>query len=220
MLSFKMPIKILLLIIFTFISWNLIPNSTSSAMDRFSPYIKITAENIAKNNQLTNEFQNKLALLHEEDYLIEVSKNLEKYHEILKPPTIAYDITSDSYEISLNEKCTDEEAIIEIKGTPFQNLSSICLHQRLHKNFMDYTKRLDESLGNPNHKEFLRAKVSEANRVSVDFYTENYSAYILHSQYDQIKKELETMNSKLYDVFMEVKHYPKKLPNATTTSCT
>ena len=220
MLSFKMPIKILGLIIFAFISWNLIPNSISSALDRHSPYIKITAENIAKNNQLTNKFQNKLALLHEEDFVLEASEDLNKYHDILKPPTSAYNITSDSYEVSLYEKCTDENAIKVIKGVPFQNLSSICLHQRLHKNFMDYTRALAQSLGDPSHKEFLRAKVSEANRVSVDFYTENYSAYILHSQYDQIKKELETMNSKLYDVFMEVKHYPNKLPNATTTSCT
>ena len=222
MLSFKMPIKIFGLLIIALISWNLIPNSASGAPSRYDEYIKITAKTIAKNNQLTNEFQNQLFLLHEEEYFLVASQDLKKYHDILKPPTIAYDITSESYNAALYNECVDDEQKIRIIDTDFQNLSSICLKERLDKEFADYTISLERVIPTPlpEYKEVLREKVSEANRVSVDFYKENYSAYILHSQYYQIKKELHTMNSKLYDVFMEVKKYPNKLPNATTTSCT
>ena len=215
-----MPIKYFGLIIVAFISWNLIPNSASSTPSRYSDFVKKTAETIAKNNQLTNEFQNQLFLLHEEEVFLEAIKDLETYHNILKPPNIAYRITDDNYNAELYTKCMKEIQVLESEPK-FKNLSSVCLKQRLDKQFADYTLKLSQiSTDNAEYKEFLRKKVSEANRVSVDFYTENYSAYILHSQYDQIKKELETMNSKLYDVFMEVKHYPNKLPNATTTSCT
>ena len=228
MLSFRMPIKIFTLLVIALISWNLIPNSASSAPSRYTQYVKTTAETIAKNNQLTNKFQNDLFLLHEEKYFLNASKNLKKYHEILKPPTIAYDVTSDSYNAALYEECVNDDKKIRIIDHDFQNLSSICLQERLDKIFMEYTNELFPSASSRTgsgqlyleEKNFLKDKVNEANKVSVDFYTENYSAYILHSQYAQIKKELETMNSKLYDVFMEVKHYPKKLPNATTTSCT
>ena len=99
-------------------------------------------------------------------------------------------------------------------------MSSVALNQRLQQNFIEFSTQLDQSRGTIEEREFLSNKVRKVNEVAVDFYTENYSAYILHSQYSEIKKLLETMNTKLYDVFMEVKHYPNKLPNATTTSCT
>ena len=217
MLSIRMHFKLITLLLITLISWNLFPRLASGLTDRNSQHIRETANVIVKQNQLTNEFQNNLHLLHTEEYFNEARKDLQKYHDLLKPPTIAFSSTDSRYNANLLRLCNN---VIEISSYEFKNLSSVCLNQRLQQNFIEFSTKLSESRGTIEEREFLSNKVRKANEVAVDFYTENYSAYILHSQYSEIKKLLETMNTKLYDVFMEVKKYPNKLPNATTTSCT
>lgn len=217
MLLIRMHFKLITLLLITLISWNLFPRLASGLTDRNSQHIRETANVIVKQNQLTNEFQNNLYLLHTEEYFNEARKDLQKYHDLLKPPAIAFSSTDSRYSANLFRLCND---VIEISSYEFKNLSSVCLNQRLQQNFIEFSTQLAESRGTIEEREFLSNKVRKANEVAVDFYTENYSAYILHSQYSEIKKLLETMNTKLYDVFMEVKHYPNKLPNATTTSCT
>jgi len=217
MLPIRMHFKLITLLLITLISWNLFPRLASGLTDRNSQHIRETANVIVKQNQLTNEFQNNLHLLHTEEYFNEARKDLQKYHDLLKPPTIAFSSTDSRYNANLLRLCNN---VIEISSYEFKNLSSVCLNQRLQQNFIEFSTKLSESRGTIEEREFLTNKVRKANEVAVDFYTENYSAYILHSQYSEIKKLLETMNTKLYDVFMEVKKYPNKLPNATTTSCT
>jgi len=217
MLLIRMHFKLITLLLITLISWNLFPRLASGLTDRNSQHIRETANVIVKQNQLTNEFQNNLHLLHTEEYFNEARKDLQKYHDLLKPPRIAFSSTDSRYSANLLRLCND---VIEISSYEFKNLSSVCLNQRLQQNFIEFSTKLAESRGTIEEREFLTNKVRKANEVAVDFYTENYSAYILHSQYSEIKKLLETMNTKLYDVFMEVKKYPNKLPSATTTSCT
>lgn len=217
MLRIRMQLKYFLPIIGILILWNLFPSLASSAPNYATPYISHTAKQIVENNKLTNKFQNELELLHTEDYFNEVSKNLDTYYTILMPPSTIYDYTQqDEFERDLISKCSKEYKIID---TDFYNLSSVCLKVLLEKNLKQYAIGFDSS-ANSETQSFLLNKVKEANNAAVEFYTETYSAYIIHKQYEDIKMELEEINDRLYDVLIETKYYPIKLPNATTTSCT
>ena len=219
-LSMHLKNKILLLSVLSLIliSWNFVPRLASGQTSEFSEHVKLTAEQVILNNKITNQFQNDLNLLHTDDYFKESRKQLTDYYELLKPPTVGFEVSDPKFQPRLQVLCDQSKKILDYD---FKNLSSVCLKQYLDKNFQLYVNDLSEiSAVSQEEKQFLSEKVMEANSYSVDFYTENYSAYILHSQYSEIKKQLEIMNDKLYDSLMEVKKYPIKLPNATTTSCT
>lgn len=214
----KNKILLLSLLSLILISWNFVPRLASGQTSEFSQHIKLTAEQVVLNNKITNQFQNELNLLHQEEYFEESRKQLADYYELLKPPTVGFEVSDPNFQARLQVLCNETKTILDYD---FKNLSSVCLKQFLDKNFQLYVTNLSEIPGaSQEEKKFLSDKVLEANSYSVDFYTENYSAYILHSQYSEIKKQLEIMNDKLYDSLMEVKKYPIKLPNATTTSCT
>ena len=206
--------QLALITVFIALGWILSPAEVTGEVYHQEQFIQETSKAIVYSNKLVNDFQNKLnTFTTQEIYKTFTPKQKQ---QILGPP-ISLKADEDKQTLDLLKQC---EKVIRVAGKDFTNLSSLCLRLRLDKLFKEFSDELDKTSAAPSDKAFIRSQVKESNQYTIEFYSQMFSANLMHKQYQQIKEELEKSNDFLFDTFYEVRNYPLVLPNATTTQCT
>jgi hypothetical protein len=132
----------------------------------------------------------------------------------------------------------EDELATEMDEKPLvMNLSAVCLHHKLKQEYAWFAESLDAAevdvpegtkLADVLSSESINDDfVYEQKQIALDlkeqtvkFYSQLYLSYPLHKQYELTLEKLSDFKSNLKNIRKELRKYPSKFHNATSTSCT